>query len=536
MILRTGLLWSYLILILLPVKAQEITVTSTSLRHSECSEQFVTHTLDHITTVDHLPVRLFDSNGSGLAINDLNKDGLLDIVLANLDAPETILWNQGDLQFRPQVLDIPGKTRSVATLDLNSDGWKDIIFTSQRAAPSFWLNQQDETFAFSPLRGVTKPAYAMNWYDLDRDGDLDLVAASYDAEMERIDASYLLNGGAGIFYYANNDNVFHPTRLADRSQALAVDFPDINLDGYPDIAVGNDFAERDRYWKMLNGEWAESQPFEVTTYSTMSFASGDVNNDGHDELLATDMHPYLETDEVQAAWEPIMQQMMEVPMPEGDPQHMVNVLQSAFDGQYQNIAENHGIHFTGWSWSGKFGDLNSDGLLDIYVVNGMISEELFGHLPDNELVEENQAFMNTGQQMFVPMPGWKLNSTHSGRGMSMADMDGDGDLDIVVNNLMAAATLFENQLCGGHNLTVELHQPDTSNPDAIGTRLELVTADGTYYRLVTASSGYLSGDPSPVHFGLPTSTEIQQLIVQWHDGTQSVVEEIQPDTHLSISR
>ncbi|MEO1162992.1 MAG: CRTAC1 family protein [Chloroflexota bacterium] len=516
---------------------QSISLETQAHAESVCSDTFIEHELDHITNVDEMPVRMFESNGSGLAINDLNNDGLLDIVMGNLDGDNTVLWNEGDLTFRPQALDMPGKTRSVAIIDLDADGWQDIVITTQRGAPSYWQNQTDGTFQLVGLTGVTHPAYAMNWADLDKDGDLDLVAASYDAEMERIDASYLLNGGAGIYYYENlGDFQFSATRLADWSQALAIYFPDMNNDGQWDIAVGNDFAEPDRYWVRENDSWVEQFPFGVITHSTMSFAGADIENDGSVELYATDMHPYSDDEETVLAWQPVMEDMMAMPMPEDDPQDMVNVMQTLEGDSYINIAQSLGVDYTGWSWSAKFGDLNSDGFQDLYVVNGMIAQDLFGHLPDNELVEENQAFMNQNGENYIVMPEWNLNALYSGRGMSMADLDNDGDLDVVVNNLLSNAMLYENQLCGGDNLTVDLLDPATANLHAIGSHVLLHTSDGIYRRDVYASSGYLSGDATALHFGIPVGASIEQLEIIWSDSTQTLVDELEVNTHIIIRR
>lgn len=522
--------------VLVSTAQDDITVHQIPHAQSTCSGAFVEHEIDHLTNVNDLPVHMFDSNGSGLAINDLNNDGLLDIVFANLDGEESIFWNHGEMQFRSAALDIPGRTRAVAILDLDTDGWNDILFTSQRAAPSWWRNMGNETFVFADLRGVSRPAYAMNWADLDNDGDLDLVTGTYDSEMERIDASYLLNGGAGVYYYENHDEQFLPTRLTERSQALAIYFPDVNGDGRWDIAIGNDFAELDTYWIREDNLWVGTYPFDVITHSTMSFTSADIQNDGSIELYATDMHPYSQDEATMAAWQPVMEDMMSMPMTEDDPQKMANVLQSYEGDSYINVSENLGIQYTGWSWSAKFGDLNSDGYLDLYVVNGMIAEELFSHLPNNELVEENQAFRNVHGQLFESVPHWNLNATESGRGMSMADIDGDGDLDIVVNNLMSNAQIFENQLCGGSNLTVTLQQPLTDNLDAIGATVVLHTTTGIYQREVRVASGYLSGDPTQLHIGFPDESTIEFLEIIWPDSTITRLDSVQVNTHLVITR
>ena len=166
----------------------------------------------------------------------------------------------------------------------------------------------------------------------------------------------------------------------------------------------------------------------------------------------------------------------------------------------------------------------------------MAAEELFGHLPDNELVEENQAFRNDGGKRFVGQPQWHLNATHGGRGMSMADLDDDGDLDIVVNNLLAPAMVFENQLCAGEALEIDLVWPDSKNTRALGAHLTLHTDNGTYEREVRAVNGYASGDPARVHFGFPTGTKVTTLDVRWPDGATSSVSDLDPGTQITVTR
>ena len=531
-----GIIFSFIIL---PNRANAFSVSIDVSPHglSECSGRFVTHVLDHVTLVDDLPIEMFESNGSGLAINDLNNDGLLDIVLANLDDPETILWNDGNLEFTRQILNIPGSTRAVTIIDADADGWRDIVFTTQRAAPSLWRNLGDSTFDFTGLNGVSHPAYTMNWGDLDYDGDLDLVAASYDAELARIMSNQILfNGGTGVYYYENIGSEFVEIQLAEQAQALALLFTDLNGDARWDIAVGNDFTEPDGYWALSKTGWQQIMPFETITHSTMSFDTADIDNDGTFEFFATDMRPYSDDQTLMEAWQPFLDTMQDVPMLENDPQVMFNTLQIVSGGSYINVSESRGVDASGWSWSGKFGDLDSDGFVDLYVVNGMIAVDLFWYLPNDELIEENQVFRNESGATFIPIAEWGLNVNDSGRGMTMADMDNDGDLDIVVNNLMSASQLFENQLCGGNNLTIDLMQPGFANLDAIGTRLILHTSTGVYQREVRASSGYLSGDSSRIHFGFPEISQIEYLEVFWTDGEIDRIDDINANTHLEITR
>jgi hypothetical protein len=506
-------------------------------RQWACSGTFVSHTLDFTTAIAGDAVHLFDSNGAGVAIGDLDGDGRPDLTFANVDGSDTIFWNQGDFNFRRETLD-DTNSRAVNIVDVDGDGQLDMVFTHRGGGVSYWRNLGGGRFTRATLRGVMAPANAMAWGDLNGDGALDLVTGSYDAELAKRNANaFLLSDGAGVYYYQQrSDGTFAAQRLARTAQALAIALPDVNGDGRPDILVGNDFAMPDATWLRQGDGWAATQPFAAMAESTMSFDQGDIDNDGRPELFATDMKPYDVRTHTLASWLPMMATMPQTHAPD-DPQVMENVLQvRGADGMFHNQAYGRGVDATGWSWSGKFGDLNNDGFLDLYVVNGMIAAELFHHLPNDELIEQNQALRNQGDGTFAPATAWGLGSTASGRGMSMADLDGDGDLDIVVNNLRAPAQLFENRLCGGSSLEVELRWPGSKNSRAIGVQLVLHTSAGTYYRDVRAGSGYLSGDPAQVHFGFPSGAVLQRLEIRWPDGSVSEAVDLQPHTRVTVTR
>ena len=419
------------------------------------------------------------------------------------------------------------------------------IYRSPRSISRSWRSCQRLTFTrFPSLAEAIKNAVEdkrepSGFISIETsDGDLDAVAGSYDVDLEqRFGFQFMrFREGGGVYYYENRGDTFASTRLAEKSQALAVAFADLNQDGKPYILVGNDFSTLDQAWQQTNDGWRKAHPFSVTTHSTMSFDLGDIDNSGHPALFATDMKPYDQSVRTLARWRPMMERMPHDTFV-GDPQIMENVLQVRDrTGIYHNEAYAHSLDATGWSWSAKFGDLDNDGHLDLYVVNGMLAADLFDYLPGHELVEENRAFRNQGNGMFRLMPGWGLGSKRSGRGMSMADLDGDGKLDIVVNNLERPAQVFENRLCGGSGLEVDLGWPESKNTRAIGARLVLRTSAGNYYRDVRASSGYLSGDPARVHFGFPADTKLDRLEIQWPDGTQSNVDGLAPQTHVAITR
>lgn len=508
-----------------------------------CPDAFVSHSLDHTTDGGQTVIALYESNGAGVAVDDLDNDGDLDIVLANLNGPNTILWNEGALVFRTQRLDF-GDSRAVSIVDVDGDGWQDIVFTRRFAKPT-WLRNNgqpptgDESgrFTAGDLPGVNNPVYAMDWADLNGDGHLDLVAGSYDTEIRKKEGGIFdyRGGGVGVFVHQWTPNGYTSERLATQADALTVALTDLNGDQRLDILVGNDFDRQDYVWLRDGDGWVQSQPFDAMTTNTMSYDVGDVNNDGSSEIFAADMLPYRRDQATMDAWEPLMHMMAHPP--EDDPQLMANVLQSRDGrGRFVEQAERANLDATGWSWSSRFGDLNNDGFLDVYVVNGMIADGMLDHLPNDELVEENQALRNNGLGRFVPAPEWGLGSKASGRGMTMADLDSDGDLDIVVNNLRTPAQLFENDLCGGSGLAVDLRSTGDANPYAVGAQVTLRTSAGLLQHQVRANSGYLSGGPSRLHFGLPAGATIERMVIRWPDGAVSLINAVQAGQLLTITR
>ena len=514
--------------IYLPVTVETVKLT----KPERCSGSFAAGELDHITEPVNLPIGYYDSNGAGLALGDINQDGLIDIALANLAGDNAIFWNLGGLRFKKQTLPSQSPARAAAIVDVDGDGWLDIVFTQQASAPLFWRNTRDSRFETETLSGVSYNGYAMNWLDADDDGDLDLVTGSYDVENEKLLG--LSAPQSGVIYYENLGDRFRANRLAGRSNTLAIHTA-LNDAGDYEIIIGNDFATPDRYfgydWRT---GWDEMPPPAVMPHSTMSYDSADLDNDGGLEVFAVDMKPYADDEATLAQWQPVMDMMMAMPHEAGDPQIMENVLYRA--GLAENIAPQAQLDGTGWSWSAKFGDLDNDGFQDLYVVNGMISRELFYHLPNDELVEENQAYRNLAGGRFVAQPGWGLNDRASGRGMSLADLDNDGDLDVVVNNLASPAKIFENQLCGGNSIAVELREVGSGNTHGIGARLTLETDRGAYRRDIHVASGYLSGDSGRAHFGFPDGSRLLRLQIVWRDGATSVIDGLHANTLIRVSR
>ena len=529
-----------------PPPGYRVAVTRLTEPVCDGTARFVRHELPHASPFDAESGSPFAGIGSGVAVGDVDGDGDLDIAFANLLGPGTVLINVADRAtgtapaFETATI-ANSSTRGVFLVDENADGALDLVFTRPHTPPQLWLGDGGGNFAPADRFGAWYPAMTMAWADADRDGDLDIASATYDAEMVEEMGNVLF--GSGVVYYERDAGRLEPRSLVNTAEALALLFTDLDGDGLADILVGNDFDREDYLYLRRGHGWELAEPFAATARNTMSFDIADLDNDGSEELFAADMKPFHPDAAIEAAWEPVYR-YYEKPPP-GSLQINENVLlRRTASGEpggehlsFANEAAARGIDATGWSWSAKFGDLDNDGFADLYVVNGMIAADMFGHLPGSELVEENLVFRNDGTGHFTAAPEWGLGDTAGGRGMSMADFDRDGDLDIVINNIGAPAVLYENRLCGGGSAQVALRWPGSANPFAVGARLYLESEQGVQTRELRSGSGYLSGDAPEAHFGLgrghlPGGT----LTVLWPDGEQVAFKAPPAGTRIVITR
>ena len=499
-----------------------------------CTNQFVKKELPHITNSGDIGSYVYTSNGSGLAIGDLDGDGLDDIALGNLAGPVTLLLNRGSLTFEPITTSL-SDVRALSIVDTDGDGTNELVATKRFERPVIGQLTPQGELILSPMPNVYTPFYAMGWQDLNRDGYLDVVLGTYDTEqLQKQGLIFNQRGGGGVFVYSFDGQSYNPTRLNNGADALAIAFPDLNRDGAPDIYVGNDFNRAEGIWLNSPGEWQAHTPFRQTTENTMGLDYADFNNDGQLDIFATDMKPYNQDVKTMAIWLPAMSKLTR-PLTADDPQYPENTLFSWDGRRWVNRAYELQVDATGWSWSGKFGDLDNDGWQELYVVNGMIAKDLLSHLNDAEIREANMLFHNINGTKFKPVD-WGLGDTSSGRSMSMADFDGDGDLDIVINPLDAPAVLYENRMCSGQSVIVTLHDPHSANHAAIGAVVTLHSAGLQMTRQVKSESGYLAGESRNLHFGVANANTIDAVQVVWPDGTQSEVTNLPAHHHITITK
>lgn len=511
-------------------------VTSTALQPATaCINQFVKHELPHHTLSGDIGSYVYVSNGSGLAIGDLDGDGFDDIALGNLAGPVTILRNRGSLSFE-KITTALHDVRALTIVDTDGDGATELVATKRFERPVIGQLDPQGILQLRPMPNVYSAFYTMGWQDLNRDGYLDVVLGTYDTEqLQKQGLIFNQRGGGGVFVYTFDGQSYTGTRLNNGADALAIAFPDINHDGIADIHVGNDFNRSDGIWLTTSSQWQAITPFSQTTENTMGIDYADFDNDGQLDIFATDMKPYNQDVKTMAIWLPAMSKLTR-PLSADDPQYPENTLFSWDGSRWVNRAYSLQVDATGWSWSGKFGDLNNDGWQELYVVNGMIAKDLLGHLEDAEIRESNMLFRNVDGSRFEPVD-WGVGDTSSGRSMSMADLDGDGDLDIVINPLDAPAVLYENRMCGGNALLVTLHDPSVANHQAIGAIVTAhIATDMRLTRQVKSESGYLSGDSRTLHFGVANTSVIDTLQVTWPDGSQSIIHDISTNQHITITK
>ncbi len=511
--------------------------------------------------------------GGGVAVGDFNNDGLSDVYMTGNMVKNKLYLNKGGLVFEDisVAAGVEGDDRwytGVSLTDINNDGFLDIYVSvsgKKNTRNQLYINNGDLTFTEKAAEyGIDDPSTSIQatFFDYDGDGDQDVFVANYPlvpltagnsfyAGLMRQNA--LKNSG---HLYRNDGNSFVDVTAKAGVQnfglTLGLSAADMNNDGWPDLYLSNDFNVPD-YFYINNQDGTFKEVIKEATGHISMFGMGidaaDFNNDGLLDLIQADMTP---EDYTRAKVN--MASMSTASFWEGvnlgfHYQYMQNSLQLN-NGIKENgvpvfseMSRFAGVATTDWSWSTLFFDMDNDGFKDIYITNGMKRDvndndlnqrtsatsfkEAFTTKEINEYPSEpidNYVFKNNGDLKFKKVTtAWGLGYKGFSNGMAYGDLDNDGDLDVLVNNLDQKMTLFENK-SKNHYLRVKL-MGSTKNPLGVGAKVTLkdVKTGNEQLEELRLTRGFQSSVEPIVHFGLGSIANEQLLTVVWSDGKQEEI-------------
>jgi hypothetical protein len=503
---------------------------------------------------------------TGIAVGDFFHDGRLGIFAISKNGPCALYRQTAPFKFvdvaaaAGVACDEPGSSKTGATVvDINQDGWPDIYVCRYDAPNLLFINNHDGTFTESAKAyglDINDASVHASFADYDRDGFIDCYLVTNILDFSKAPQGrrdYLLhNNGNGTF-----TDVTTKAGIWGLTQGHTAIWVDINHDGWPDLYVANDFETPDRlYLNKGDGTFTDvvDERLPHVTYFSMTADSGDINNDGLIDFLVTDMrdrnHAQFMTgmEEIgRGLWD--MERVTEL-----IPQYMWNaVYLNTGTDHFAEVAHLTGMDATGWTFGARLGDLDNDGRLDVFYTCGMIRNFIDADIVDKQNVaptltaranvwknaaprhETTLAYHNLGDLKFEDVSKeWGLDHDGVSFGCVIADLDGDGNLDLVFANYNEPPTIVRNYTATGHRVMIKL-AGRAPNLDGIGAELHIETASGVQMRQLYTERGIVASEPPLIHFGLGNDTVIKKLTVNWPRGEVQVLENLPADQLLTIS-
>ena len=507
-----------------------------------------------------------DAWGTGAAFVDIDSDGDLDLYVCNLESPNLLYQNQGNGTFveraGPFGLALTAASTGCAFADYDNDGDLDLYLLTNRVfGPRIAQEVVEGVQLPTSIRKSKSRLFPPppNRFDV-RDGN-PAVPAGYEDFYSTFGGQIFAAGQADRLLrndgYGHWTNVTEQAGLRGQGNGLSAVWWDMDNDGKLDLYVANDLESPDQLWRNLgDGTFAEvtKDALPHTAYFGMGSDFGDIDNDGRFDFCVADM----------SSTSHYMGKMLMGSMGDrrwflmnSDPQqYMRNALYlNTGTGRFLEGSYLAGLASTDWTWTVRFADLDEDGRLDLFATNGI---PRFEDNPDTvaqfrslwesgkkdealrfersiaPVKERNIARRNAGDLRFTDVgKSWGLDEASVGQSSIIADLDRDGDLDIVVNNLNQEASLFENKTFGSHRIEVAL-RGTRSNRFGVGCRIEVMAGGSTQTRLLALSRGYMSSGEAVEHFGLGASTRIDRLHLKWPSGIEQEFRDLTADQFYTI--
>ncbi|HEV8083274.1 MAG TPA: VCBS repeat-containing protein [Chitinophagaceae bacterium] len=531
-------------------------------------------------------------NGGGVAIGDINNDGLQDILFTGNMVKNRLFLNKGNFEFedittRSGIADKQGWCTGATMADINGDGKLDIYIcrsadiNPKMRANLLFINNGNLTFSEKGAEyGLADAGYSTQaaFLDYDKDGDLDCFIINhsiqkYTAGVQEKPELRKQHDPAYASKLFRNDNG-HFTDVTDAAGitsnvltfGLGIAVSDFNNDGWPDVSVSNDFNEPDYLFiNNRNGTFTEqlSKSMDEVSLYSMGSDAADYNNDGLVDLLTLDMMPEdNKTIKMHSGAENY--DKFQFLFTQGFYyQYSRNMLQkNNGDGTFSEVGQLSGVSNTDWSWSALFGDYDNDGNKDLFVTNGYVKDytdmdfmrysmdrlirsmhkdtfdavpEYIKKMPTNRIA--NYIYQNNGNETFTKKTKeWGLDQPGVSSGAAYADLDNDGDLDLVINNSNDYAGIYKNNATGIlKNNFLRVHLAGNAlNERGIGTKVKLYCKGQLYYQEESPVRGFQSSSDPILNFGIGKNTSIDSLLVIWPDDRFQKLNNIKPNQTLTL--